>query len=404
MQQLQPQVQMQIPVNPMQAIASYQMYPYANFSMNGVFQPMAMPQMATFHPLQKPEAQAAPSFPVCSGPNPPVNNPEYMSHRMKEFRAQKSRKWDLSELMGHLVELSGDQSGSRWLQNFLATASTQEKTRVFEELYPNALQLMQDVFGNYVIQKFFEYGDQMQKKLLGGLLANHIGAFSLNTYGCRVVQKAFEHVLADQQAALVSELNRPGLVFKCIDDQHGNHVVQKAIEVVPSHVINFIYDEILVKVVYLANHNFGCRIVQRMLEQPNPIIRIQVLEKLYPSGEKLINSTYGNYVAQHIISHGDEKYRTWMKDLVFKSIKTYGHDKFASNVVEKCIEEGTNDEKRFILDRVMESDLLSGEAGMAQFLKCPYGNYVVRKSFSELPTNGDVFVGYVLSARKMEKG
>jgi pumilio RNA-binding family len=29
---------------------------------------------------------------------------------------------------------------------------------VFDEILPNALQLMTDVFGNYVIQKFFEQG------------------------------------------------------------------------------------------------------------------------------------------------------------------------------------------------------------------------------------------------------
>jgi hypothetical protein len=40
----------------------------------------------------------------------------------------------------------------------LETAGSEEKQMVFEEILPNALQLMTDVFGNYVIQKFFEHG------------------------------------------------------------------------------------------------------------------------------------------------------------------------------------------------------------------------------------------------------
>ena len=32
---------------------------------------------------------------------------------------------------------------------------------VFDELIPHALQLMTDVFGNYVIQKFFEHGTHL---------------------------------------------------------------------------------------------------------------------------------------------------------------------------------------------------------------------------------------------------
>lgn len=45
---------------------------------------------------------------------------------------------------------------------------------VFNEIYPSALMLMVDVFGNYVIQKFFEYGTIEQKRLLGESLQEHV--------------------------------------------------------------------------------------------------------------------------------------------------------------------------------------------------------------------------------------
>lgn len=48
---------------------------------------------------------------------------------------------------------SADQYGSRFIQQKLETASTEEKNMVFEEIIPQALSLMTDVFGNYVIQK-----------------------------------------------------------------------------------------------------------------------------------------------------------------------------------------------------------------------------------------------------------
>ena len=59
------------------------------------------------------------------------------------------------------MEFAGDQHGSRFIQQKLETASLEEKQIVFEELLPNALQLMTDVFGNYVIQKFFEHGNEL---------------------------------------------------------------------------------------------------------------------------------------------------------------------------------------------------------------------------------------------------
>ena len=60
---------------------------------------------------------------------------------------------------------------------------------MFREIQPNAVQLMSDVFGNYVIQKFFEHGNQSQKKALANRMKNRVLSLSRQMYGCRVVQK-----------------------------------------------------------------------------------------------------------------------------------------------------------------------------------------------------------------------
>lgn len=49
--------------------------------------------------------------------------------------------------------ISADQYGSRFIQQKLETATTEEKNMVYQEISPQALTLMTDVFGNYVIQK-----------------------------------------------------------------------------------------------------------------------------------------------------------------------------------------------------------------------------------------------------------
>lgn len=48
---------------------------------------------------------------------------------------------------------------------------------------------MTDVFGNYVIQKLFEHGNQAQKKTLANQMKGHVMTLSTQMYGCRVVQK-----------------------------------------------------------------------------------------------------------------------------------------------------------------------------------------------------------------------
>lgn len=93
------------------------------------------------------------------------------------------------DIYNHIVEFSGDQHGSRFIQQKLETASSDEKDHVFREIEPNAVQLMKDVFGNYVIQKFFEHGNQAQKKVLAAAMKGKVVDLSTQMYACRVVQK-----------------------------------------------------------------------------------------------------------------------------------------------------------------------------------------------------------------------
>lgn len=110
---------------------------------------------------------------------------------LEEFRSngKSNKRYELKDLYHHIVEFSGDQHGSRFIQQKLETANSDEKEQLFREIQPNALQLMTDVFGNYVIQKLFEHGNQVQKRVLAEQMKNHVMELSMQMYGCRVVQK-----------------------------------------------------------------------------------------------------------------------------------------------------------------------------------------------------------------------
>lgn len=110
---------------------------------------------------------------------------------LEEFRAsnRSNKRWELKDIFGHVVEFSGDQHGSRFIQEKLQSANSDEKDQVFHEIKSNALQLMKDVFGNYVIQKFFEHGSQVQKTILAREMKGRVLELSVQMYACRVVQK-----------------------------------------------------------------------------------------------------------------------------------------------------------------------------------------------------------------------
>lgn len=113
------------------------------------------------------------------------------SQLLEDFRttSKSNKRFELRDIYSHVVEFSGDQHGSRFIQQKLETANSDEKDQVFREIEPNAIQLMKDVFGNYVIQKFFEHGNQVQKKMLASQMKGKVVDLSMQMYACRVVQK-----------------------------------------------------------------------------------------------------------------------------------------------------------------------------------------------------------------------
>ncbi|KAJ3037543.1 mRNA binding protein puf3 [Rhizophlyctis rosea] len=321
----------------------------------------------------------------------PINDPGHgiRSALLEDFRNNKNKKYELRDIVGNIVEFSGDQHGSRFIQQKLETANSEEKQLVFDEILPNALQLMTDVFGNYVIQKFFEHGNQIQKQILAKQMEGHVLSLSLQMYGCRVVQKALEHVLTDQQAVLVKELD--GNVLKCVKDQNGNHVIQKAIERVPAEHIKFIIDAFHGQVYALATHPYGCRVIQRIFEHctddeavggvfmnqgiisPKPL-----LEELHRYTINLIQDQYGNYVIQHVLERGKPADKALIISKVRGQVLQMSKHKFASNVVEKCVAYGSKKDRQLLIDEVIQTRP-DGTSPLISMMKDQFANYVVQK-------------------------
>ncbi|KAE9615041.1 hypothetical protein Lal_00048068 [Lupinus albus] len=300
----------------------------------------------------------------------------FASSLLDEFKNNKTKCFELSEIAGHVVEFSADQYGSRFIQQKLETASTDEINMVFNEIMSQALSLMTDVFGNYVIQKFFEHGTEAQIRELADQLTGHVLTLSLQMYGCRVIQKAVEVVAVDQQTKMVAELD--GHIMRCVRDQNGNHVIQKCIECVPEDAIHFIVSTFFDQVVTLSTHPYGCRVIQRVLEYcHDPKTQQIMMDQILQSVRMLAQDQYGNYVVQHVLEHGKPHERTAIINELTGEIVQMSQQKFASNVIEKCLSFGTPAERQAIVDEMLAST--NENEPLQVLMKDQFANYVVQK-------------------------
>eukprot|EP00002_Diphylleia_rotans_P017710 TRINITY_DN3436_c1_g1_i1.p1 TRINITY_DN3436_c1_g1~~TRINITY_DN3436_c1_g1_i1.p1 ORF type:complete len:813 (+),score=177.09 TRINITY_DN3436_c1_g1_i1:60-2498(+) len=252
------------------------------------------------------------------------------SNLLEEFRSNKSRKFELQDIMDHVVEFCEDQHGSRFIQQKLEIANPPEKQMVFERILPEVMTLMTDVFGNYVIQKFFEHGTTEQKHALVERLRGQVLNLSLQMYGCRVVQKALESIDAPLQEELVRELD--GNVMRCVKDQNGNHVIQKCIEKIPAARIQFVVDTFVGKVYDLATHPYGCRVIQRILEHCSPVQVQPIMDELLRCTAGLVQDQYGNYVIQHVLEHGKPEDKATIVSKLKGQVVSMSQHKFASRL------------------------------------------------------------------------
>lgn len=167
-------------------------------------------------------------------------------------------------------------------------------------------------------------------------------------------------------------------VLKCVRDQNGNHVIQKAIERVPSQHVQFIINAFKGQVNRLAAHPYGCRVIQRMLEHCEEVDRQSILAELHACTASLIPDQFGNYVIQHVIENGEETDRSRMISIVISQLLVFSKHKFASNVVEKSIEFGEEGQRRQII-HMLTSPNERGDNPLLGLMRDQYGNYVIRK-------------------------
>ncbi|KAI5188715.1 pumilio RNA-binding family [Nematocida sp. AWRm77] len=284
------------------------------------------------------------------------------------------RKRNISVVHSNVIcAVSKDQEGSRFIQKKLDVASSEEIDFTFQEIKKHIGELITDLFGNYVIQKFLEIGTLAQKKEILDAMEDSVIPLALHMYGCRVVQKALE--CKEINKKVVEKIQ--GHVIDLVCDQNGNHVIQKCVECVDSA---FIIKEFEEDAVNLSKHRYGCRVIQRIFENSSECFA--AINKIISNAKSLVEDQYGNYVIQHILERGSEDHKKKIIASLSDKIAEYSTHKFASNVMEKCVICGKPEDRKYMLSKLMSCS--SAENTLVRISCDKFGNYVVQRMIDVL--------------------
>merc|ERR1712048_293233 len=140
-------------------------------------------------------------------------------------------------LMPHLLGFAQDEKGSEHLVKLLNAEGTccQKLQCVVDAFAPDVYRLACHPHGHHVIQILFKISTPEQRDMLVQQFEGKVCLLTKHKYGCWVIQEALTHCSRDAQLKAVAELEC--CVQSCIESMHGNHVIQKCIELLPEHAL-----------------------------------------------------------------------------------------------------------------------------------------------------------------------
>ncbi|ORC92735.1 pumilio/PUF RNA binding protein 2 [Trypanosoma theileri] len=304
---------------------------------------------------------------------------------LREYLDGGRTDFSFDDIKGHVVTLSKDQDGSRFIQRLLEDDRNVEP--IFNEVLHSTCELMVDVFGNYVLQKLLDVlpvDSDMSKQLMANV-TGRLKEFSFQMYGCRVIQRFLERGSQQTREEILHEL-RDSLV-DCVFDQNANHVAQKIIEVMPDKA-QFVTEDFLPRLQSLSRHPYGCRVLQCVFEKCSSATEVDIrplLEAVLEHLHEYVMDQYGNYVVQHGLLNAPEDLRKRFVDLLIPHVYALSCSKFASNVAEKTIVKANNEELQRIVE-TLTRPLGSTEDGnyLVLMMQDPYANYVVQRLLQQI--------------------
>jgi hypothetical protein len=130
----------------------------------------------------------------------------------------------------HCIEVGTHRHGCCVLQRCIDHASGPQKVWLISQITEHALRLVQDPFGNYVVQYIIDLNEPTFTEPLSQRFLGKIGMLSRHKFSSNVVEKCLRCASDEAKDRMVSELLVSGEMERLLKDSYGNYVVQTALE------------------------------------------------------------------------------------------------------------------------------------------------------------------------------
>jgi len=188
----------------------------------------------------------------------------------------KDKNFIYTSVMTNCKKIACHKHGCCVLQRCLESASREQQRALIGTIIFHALELMQDPFGNYVVQYVLDHGKQTEAWAVAQKCIGSVARLSTQKFSSNVMEKCLEKANDQLLAAIILELSAPATLVNLLSDQFANYVFQKAITIAPVDIARCLVETIRPHMNILRGNSGGRKILAKIskrfpkIEGPSP--------------------------------------------------------------------------------------------------------------------------------------
>jgi len=168
---------------------------------------------------------------------------------------------------GHCVEVATHRHGCCVLQRCIDHASDSQKMQLINEVIANALVLVQDPYGNYVVQYVLDLAFPGLASELARRFLGHIPILSTQKFSSNVIEKCLNVADVSTRAVVIQELVEYDNLLYLLQDPYANYVIQTSLNVSEPMQHARLVEAIRPHLTSLRNTPYGKRIQNKILKE-----------------------------------------------------------------------------------------------------------------------------------------
>ncbi|ELP91053.1 hypothetical protein EIN_267890 [Entamoeba invadens IP1] len=281
-----------------------------------------------------------------------------------------------SEFVGQFNQMTRYTSGCAILQKILSNPSQEIVQMIFDEVESDLDSLIIHPNGQHILPQMAEFGSEEVQDAIYNTMAKDLVKYCCHQFGGYTAQKVAPY-MKKRHIAMWAPTLRNNMALLAIDP-HGNYVIQTLLKIFSDNDVDFFYNGMQNCVTKIAKTKVGCSVLTHAMESSSQSQIDKIKPKLIEDCCDLIQDQFGNFVIQRLIDC-DASVVPAITRYIAEDAVFYSKQKFSSNVVEKCLKCGGEEEVSILIDALLNTESVS------VLIEDQFGNFVIQALLDVVP-------------------